>query len=252
MRFTLWGLYQYDSTLFDGIALPDTIDKDTLTGYIFARSGDLYCYYQVPEQCRAQIQRFFAVRLPEFQRMADALSAQYNPIHNYSRNEDRTETPDITHKETPDITTTETPNLTLKETPDITNTDTGSSTGSGTKNNSYTDTNSRSAYDSSQYQPVTKTEHSGDEGENSENSYSTTRTETGNRTTVQSGSRTTAETGTRTETETGTRKWHIEASGNIGVTTNQKMVRDEIELRKYNLYEIIAAEFEKAVLVQIY
>ena len=40
-RLTLWGIYQYDKTLFDGIVLPAGIDKDNLVSDIMRNSGDL-------------------------------------------------------------------------------------------------------------------------------------------------------------------------------------------------------------------
>lgn len=56
-----------------------------------------------------------------------------------------------------------------------------------------------------------------------------------------------------TMTQTGTRSYSAHMHGNIGTTRNQEMVSDEISLRKsYNLYEMIAAEFEAKFLTQVY
>ena len=41
-RITLWGMYQYDKTLFDDIVLPDGMDKENLVAEIMRNSGDLY------------------------------------------------------------------------------------------------------------------------------------------------------------------------------------------------------------------
>lgn len=46
---------------------------------------------------------------------------------------------------------------------------------------------------------------------------------------------------------------NIRAHGNIGVTTNQSMIRQEIEMRtKYNLYEIIVNDFVNKFCVGVY
>ncbi len=46
---------------------------------------------------------------------------------------------------------------------------------------------------------------------------------------------------------------NIRAHGNIGVTTNQTMIRAEIEMRtKYNLYEIIVNDFVNKFCVGVY
>lgn len=44
----------------------------------------------------------------------------------------------------------------------------------------------------------------------------------------------------------------IHAHGNIGTTKNTEMIFDEIELRKYNIYEDIAARFEDKFIISIY
>lgn len=44
----------------------------------------------------------------------------------------------------------------------------------------------------------------------------------------------------------------IHAHGNIGVTTNQQMITSELELRKYDLYQVIARELEDEFLCQVY
>ena len=44
----------------------------------------------------------------------------------------------------------------------------------------------------------------------------------------------------------------IRAHGNIGTTRNSEMVLDEIELRKYNIYEDIASRFADKFLLCIY
>lgn len=77
-RLTLWGIYQYDNTLFDGIVLPDGINKDNLVSDIMRNSGDLYPYHQVPEYLKRNINFWFARRLFDFGRMYDALRAEYS------------------------------------------------------------------------------------------------------------------------------------------------------------------------------
>ena len=87
-RLTLWGIYQYDHTLFDGIVLPDGINKDNLVSDIMRNSGDLYPYHQVPEYLKQNINFWFARRHFDFERMYEALRAEYSPIENYDRIED--------------------------------------------------------------------------------------------------------------------------------------------------------------------
>lgn len=44
----------------------------------------------------------------------------------------------------------------------------------------------------------------------------------------------------------------VHAHGNIGVTTNQQMISEEINLRKTDIYEIIVQDFKSMFTLQIY
>lgn len=57
---------------------------------------------------------------------------------------------------------------------------------------------------------------------------------------------------TFTERHTGNEKYTAHLHGNIGVTTTQQMIEQEIELRKYDVYNDIAMRFEHEFLVQVY
>lgn len=96
-RMTLYGMYQYDPTLFDGVVLPDGMDKTLMVNQIIRQSGDLFPYYQVPPQVKSSITEWFARRKDNFAKLWQGFTAEYNPIENYDRQEDSTETPNITH-----------------------------------------------------------------------------------------------------------------------------------------------------------
>lgn len=96
-RMTLYGMYQYDPTLFDGVILPDGMDKTLMVNQIIRQSGDLFPYYQVPPQVKSAITEWFTRRKDNFAKLWQGFTAEYNPIENYDRQEDSTETPNITH-----------------------------------------------------------------------------------------------------------------------------------------------------------
>ena len=96
-RMTLYGMYQYDPTLFDGVVLPEGMDKTLMVNQIIRQSGDLFPYYQVPPQVKTAITEWFARRKDNFAKLWQGFTAEYNPIENYDRQEDSTETPNITH-----------------------------------------------------------------------------------------------------------------------------------------------------------
>ena len=96
-RMTLYGMYQYDPTLFDGVTLPEGMDKTLMVNQIIRQSGDLFPYYQAPPQVKTAITEWFARRKNNFAKLWQGFTAEYNPIENYDRQEDSTETPNITH-----------------------------------------------------------------------------------------------------------------------------------------------------------
>ena len=96
-RMTLYGMYQYDPTLFDGVTLPEGMDKTLMVNQIIRQSGDLFPYYQVPPEVKTTITEWFTRRKDNFSKLWQGFTSDYNPIENYDRHEDSTETPDITH-----------------------------------------------------------------------------------------------------------------------------------------------------------
>ena len=96
-RMTLYGMYQYDPTLFDGVILPEGMDKTLMVNQIIRQSGDLFPYYQVPPEVKSAITEWFTRRKDNFAKLWQGFTAEYNPIENYDRQEDSTETPNITH-----------------------------------------------------------------------------------------------------------------------------------------------------------
>ena len=96
-RLTLYGMYQYDPTLFDGVTLPEGMDKTLMVNQIIRQSGDLFPYYQAPPQVKTAITEWFTRRKDNFAKLWQGFTAEYNPIENYDRQEDSTETPNITH-----------------------------------------------------------------------------------------------------------------------------------------------------------
>ena len=212
-RITLWGFYQYDKTLFDGIVLPNGIDKDNLIADIMRNSGDLYPYHQVLEYLKRNINFWFARRLFDFERMYEALRTDYSPIENYDRKENTTR--DYENSGVDKASTT-----------------LGSSTTS-TNVGSNDNENKVSAYNESDYTNREKdTQNYNSTVTNTGRGTDTTQTEYGLK---------------RKEVE------DIRIHGNIGVTTSQQMIESEISLRaKYDIYKIISKEFEREFLVQIY
>lgn len=216
MRLTLWGIYQYDPTLFNNVTLPEGINKETLIAEIMQRSGDLYSYYQVPEYLKRNITLWFNRNYDQFYKMFRALTIEYNPIENYDRTEVSIHTPRETF-------------TTQRGEAEHIGNERNISTTLGS-----TSTSERSAFDSSTYQPQERTTGSG--GDSSKDAFGEDRTNNVNQT-VSNG---------------GDHRFDSHIHGNIGVTTNQNMVEQEIRLRDFDIYTHIARRFEREFIVDIY
>lgn len=232
-RITLYGMIQYDKTLFDGVVLPDGLNRDILINEIISRSGDLFPYYQSLPMLKINISYWFLRRRYDFEQMYKALTATYNPIENYNRHETSSRNytnsgRDVTERKYKDVNRRE----------DTTTLGTQTTTISGGESTEYV-----SAYNTNEYANRNKTDNSsnGTTSNSGEDKYvNSTNTSADDNSIVNYGA-------ARDETEL------LRAHGNIGVTTNQEMISAEEEMRtKYDLYAMIAELFEREFIVQIY
>lgn len=89
---TLWAMYQYDTTLFDRMLIPETLDREALLGYFFMYAGKNESRYGDPDELKKLIEMWSRARVTEWKRMCEALQAEYSPIENYDRTEEHEET----------------------------------------------------------------------------------------------------------------------------------------------------------------
>ena len=260
MRITLWGFLNYDPTLFDDVVLPEDISKDDVINEIIRRSGDLFPYHQALPYLKTNITHWFNRNYLQFEKMIQALTAEYDPIENYNRIQKDTTTPKEKVTEQHSGTDSNAHTGTITDVHSGTDTDTASGTDERTITSTpgVTDTSESkvSAFDSSTYSPSEKTEvsHSGyDQSTDSLVNGKVLETEYDS-TTERTHLDTEALThGEKIETtNSGTRDFDSHIHGNIGVKSSQSMVLEELELRKFDIYTDIARRFEKEFLIQVY
>lgn len=245
-RITLYGFLQYDKTLFDGIVLPTGLDKETLVNEIVKSSGDLYPYHQQPEMLKHNITFWFSRRHFDFERLYKALRADYSPIENYDRTEE-------TNRESVNSgADTKTTTLGTESTSQRSGISSNERGGENTSTRNAQNVTERgvSAYNESGYSNREK-ETENVNNDTTGNVYSDTDSANYSDTVNNKNSGTDRELlehGLKT-----TESESVRVHGNIGVTTSQQMIEAEIELRlKYDVYKMIAYEFEREFLIQIY
>ena len=91
-RMTLIGLYNYENSferdLFRNLNLPEGFDKDTFVNALLLEHGEKCILYTNPQFFADAIGVWSAKYSLELSRIYDALTAEYNPIWNYDRNEE--------------------------------------------------------------------------------------------------------------------------------------------------------------------
>lgn len=215
LTLSFLGMVQQVPSLIDSTTfpLPEWLSHEVLDPLLLAETSELEVMYPEPNTLAVVITAWATARGPAWGRMAAALAATYNPIHNYDRSESWTE-----GKQGSDHGQ----GTTAK---------TGGSTSSGTTGS--TVTKDVAGYNSNTANvPKDKDTASG--------------TSSGQITTGEQGewsdSRTTAEQITRSGS----------VSGNIGVTTSQQMIEAELELRKIDIYKLIVREFTQMFCLGVY
>ena len=276
-KMTLIGMYNYDNTLFEQIDLPTGIDKDLFVDSLLLEKGEMPVLYASLEFNKNAFGVWSRKWYHSIERMHIAFTEEYNPLHNFDRNEDYSDSESRTMTNSATGDTTETGKDT--ETGKTTSSATESATTSGkTILNSDRDTetnvyegnegnteNTVSAYNSDMYQPDTNTQETGTRTSdtNVNDNLNSTETTTGNSTGSSSGttnvdrtmniSRNGKETrsGSENEKRDLTHKAHL--YGNIGVTKSQEMLIDELNLRaNHNIYDAIIEIFANEFLISVY
>lgn len=86
-KLTLIGLYNYDSTIFEGLQLPDYFDKETLVNTILLAGGEFGVLYPNNTFMKQAISLWSAKNQRYFEKMAELMQAEYAPLENYNRQE---------------------------------------------------------------------------------------------------------------------------------------------------------------------
>ena len=89
-KLSLLGLYQYDNSIFDGIMVPDEIDRDILRDNLLMTAGELEILYPDADFMKQAIMSWSRMRLHTWERVARVLYEDYDPFVNIKRDETRT------------------------------------------------------------------------------------------------------------------------------------------------------------------
>lgn len=223
------GLNQYllkmkDQTLFDLLELPEGIDKETVVDNILLQGGEFEVLYADPEFMRNAIGMWGRKHYYTFDKWVKAQALEYNPIENYDRQEDWSDTGNRGEKSSASRGSG--------------NTRTFDNQDKRTLDTEVTTEDTVSAYDSSTYQPSDKAETT-NTGTDTVDYSGTIKDEFGE-----------ASSGQTTENKKDVHTGRIH--GNIGTLTTQKMLTDEYEVARFNIVEQITDIFILEFTIPVY
>lgn len=226
VTMSYYGLYTFDETIFDELQLPTGVDRDTIIENFIADSIELETLYSDPETFKAMLGIWSRKRLDTWNAYYKVLNdTEYNPIWNV----DGTVTSTYGERKTE-----------LNSDPVTSNEKLGSTHATSNVGARVSETaNKVSAYNS------TELSNAGVVETNQQKAVDETSTEAvdNSYTTGKQHSDSTQKSVVDT----------IERKGNIGVTTTQKMINEELDLRdRHNLYEYIVKDMIKRFCILVY
>ena len=92
MTLSLLGLYRCNKNLFDGLKLPEGVDRETLINNLLAETAEFEVLYPDAEFMANMITVWSTKELPVWEELEKTRHYDYDPISNYDRNEESTNT----------------------------------------------------------------------------------------------------------------------------------------------------------------
>lgn len=216
----LLDLLYCDDTIMDNFTVPDGIDRRLALDTIYQRCGLTPLYHPDPAWLKFYVGRWCSKNAKTWEELYKTTIQDYNPIYNYDRTEETTDTRSGTRKLSEDTSSN------TKQNGDTSVTDTSSDSSEHTL----------SADNSDSYEPGYKDVSSRRDTQASESSNRVDMT----------GDRAVDET-------TGETYSHkLRAYGNIGVTTTQEMLEAQRKVVRYNIYNEIADSFKDEFCLYVY
>lgn len=212
---SLMGVYNYDNTILDNISLPAEWNMETRNNFVkklMLDTAELEILYPEPAILKEAIGLWSAAELPQWEKLYKTTVLEYNPIWNKDGTITESEGIERANQYSEGRTGTQT------------DSETGS--GTGTEKDFVFGYNSDTAAQSSQIdtEQGSTNKSTSDISENNDHS------------------------GTDSENRNYTRR----ETGNIGVTTTQKMIQEERDIDKFNLQDYIINCFKNRFCIMIY
>ncbi len=243
--------------MFDDCSVPAGLDMQRIRGAIVMRCGLLTPLFSEPETQRNATQQFFFENQWNFQHVINIMNAEYSPIENVAewRNEStkNSGTDTLTINKTGQERHSGTDSRVIDE--DGTNNIQESGSTATQANGNTTTTREISAENASTYQPDNQEIVNHGEGETVTHGKHTEGSDSRDSTDDFTHGHVVDTSGKDTHVNDKDSKtdYEVYRHGNVGVTTNQQMINEELDLlNRFNPYRFIADLYEKELILGIY
>lgn len=245
---SILGLYTEYNNIFSKMAVPENVDKQLVIDNILAECAEVEILYPNPEFLEFIIGRWSEKEKPVWDKLYKTTAYDYEPIRNYDRTEEVTETAVTSGTKNANAETGESKTATVsRESSD-------SSSGNATQHteNGITgsDTEKVAGYNAVDFVNSKKVDSSRTEDRTVTENNSANTAITENVKNTESNNGTMKHTENSSGNETRTRS--IRMFGNIGVTTTQQMINEERGVVKFNIIDYIVDSFKKRFCLLIY
>ena len=224
-KISLIGLYNWNEALFQGMTWPEPFTGNTpvlnpqdFVGELLMQTGELEVIYPDPVFMQHAIGVWSKLRVDIWNRLWATTQYEYDPIENYNRIEDGTDTD--THS----------------------GTDSNGNTLTHTGTDTVTDDTDANHYEAAYNSAPAGT----DDG-----LVKTTRDDAGNTSTTVYGS-TDSNSGSFTHGHKITRDHDLTVHGNIGTVTTQKMIQEERDISTFSIVDVMIRDFKDRFCVLVY
>lgn len=213
------ALLEWDTTIFNNLVVPEGIDSQQVIDNILLNASDRPLLHPNPNWMKWGIGVWSKRMLPIWEKLLKTTQYEYDPIENYDRKEETTDTRNIGRDRTSRQTYDESVGQERED--DLSQNTTGGETTEHTVSAENVDT----------YQPESKDTRTPN--------LTVANTGTQNIDTNTNGTSNLTENEGTTETFKHTSRMH----GNIGVTTTQQMIREERDIVRFDMIETIVRDW---------
>lgn len=263
-KITLLGMYNFDNHLFDKLSFPTGIDRELAINRILNKSEEFELIYSDYDYLQDRIGIWGEIWRRTFAKWVEAINIEYDPLYNYDRHELYTDTNNKVYEDKHGSIKSDNSNKTFEDShvtsrEDSSKEDSESFSNTVTSSDTDSDTTKKvSAYDEASYSD--KEQEISNATSNQTGAGSATGNVSGtsnsNELSGNAGNENinnnSIENGNNTGTSNEITQHEAHLFGNIGVTTSQQMLKDQLDIVTWNLYEHISDIFIDEFCILVY